>query len=620
MWGSIRPSPLRVAETLAVLVSASFSAYFLTQGESVLAMGALLLATSLVISKLARLRPGDGEVVPFDESVARLGKTLGCVFFVSIAFSLMSAHSAPASAGRPWHFFLTIFLGAFALGLDIFLCGTGKTKTSLLLGEVIFLSLALQWSAYFSFPSVIGIDPWWHLMFTTKIETQGYIPAGENYSWLPVMHLLVAATGKTLNLSYKEASYVAVGVASAILIPLVTYILTRRFVGVKGGLIAALTSLAAPQLVGFEIGLTPNTLAMTFSGLALVLVLQASHQKKLGRLSLLLVLAWTVVLTHAVVSAILLVSLACTWAIPRFARSSYLRRAPSPSLGLVVLLGIEMLGWWSLASGQIVDVATAIRWGFRLDLITGFDAAGWGVYVSQVPSLEQLTSNFPLLCFVALAIAGWFQLLERESFGGTQVVVATTGVALAATGFGALVLRLWLIWDRWLCFAQLLLTLPISVFLMSLNRNAMMIRRIILSCFTSALVILAVLSPQVNNDFAVLTPHTVARHALTESEMATAEFAQQHWPGIVYSDAYFAELRFSGVLGDRLVPADSSIREMDFSNLRGGGLVTRVYWEGNPVPGIPGVYFIRYDYRSVLQADGWSQIYSSGSSGLWIQA
>ena len=80
---------------------------------------------------------------------------------------------------RPLGYFICISIMAGVVSLEILF----KKRNTLMLLQIILIGISLQLGQVLIFPNVVGVDPWYHQLYTSKILESGFIPGG-SYSKL----------------------------------------------------------------------------------------------------------------------------------------------------------------------------------------------------------------------------------------------------------------------------------------------------------------------------------------------------------------------------------------------------------------------------------------------------
>src|SRR2546422_6915156 len=530
---------------------------------------ALVPLSLALFSILAIRNPVGVESARTEESQPRksrrLALLLGTLFYALFTFSVLDSWATPESVGRGLSFFIVAAALSFLIITESQMVSLSRLGVASILLQLVLFSILLRWSAYSVFPTVIGLDPWYHLGLTDSFLVTNRIPTGTAYSWEPIMQLLTATVGLTGREAYKGAAFYAVGLVQASLDPVLLFLISRRELGARVGLVAASLLPAASFHLGYGIALIPNTLATTLSLLVIYLVIRFTKGATARASALVLLLFLVIILTHALVPILLLMVLTGYWLTRYLKRRADDRKMVAVRSSTLLVLATGTFGWWAYASGYVSNLALAIRWGFDTDLITGVDPGRWANYISQVPLGEQLISFFGLAAYVGLGGAGWLHVSQYLKKAHNAWAAGLIGIVFASVGAGALVTHIFLVWDRWIYFAQILLAPPAAVLLISLSKARWGgFRKLGVSVAISGLVFLSAIGPQSAADFNGLTPHITVRYALTSAEITALEFAQGHSNQHVYGDSYYGAVQYEGILADRYVPIDAQISSRNF--------------------------------------------------------
>jgi hypothetical protein len=331
---------------------------------------------------------------------------LNLLFFALFFYSIISVVQRPDLYSRPLGYFVSTAFMVAILAIEILFLPKGKAYTSFILIKIMLVALSLLWIPQLIFPGLIGIDPWAHQMFATKILEAGTIPGGYPYSELPVMHLIIDATSLITGLSYKFATMLSISLFHVISLIFV-FLLGRFIFNSKVGLLAALLLGVAENWIAGGIQITPTTLALVIVALLIYVIFKARKGRSAILILLSLLLMAVLILTHTVTALSLAILLFFFWLSFQAYKSIYPKRFNSPvSLYLAILFTVAMLAWWTYASGHIFTLAEVIKSGFRVELWELTEPAF--EYMQTIPFSEYLLNLLGFLLFYMFSIIGSF--------------------------------------------------------------------------------------------------------------------------------------------------------------------------------------------------------------------
>ena len=100
-------------------------------------------------------------------------------FFGLYTLSVLSVYLRPEFYERPLFYFILTALMAGIIAGEIFT--SGRRHAALILIQILLLAVSIAWSQLLIFPSLLGIDPWYHSALTSQITGEGFIPDGYAY-------------------------------------------------------------------------------------------------------------------------------------------------------------------------------------------------------------------------------------------------------------------------------------------------------------------------------------------------------------------------------------------------------------------------------------------------------
>jgi len=546
---------------------------------------------------------------------SRFHFTLNVIFFSLFAYSIVSFWLRPDLYIRPLGFFVAIALMAVVEAIDILFLPSRGRFSHLALFKIILIGLSLEFSQLLIYPSVVGIDPWTHQMFTLKILNIGHIPEGYGYSALPFMHLVTGSTSLVTGLSYKMATMLSVSLTQVLCNVLITFLLGNFLFNKKVGLLAGLLLGVANWHVTMGYWTIPNTMATVFIPIIIYLLFKVRQERPYIGILLAVVFMGALILTHTVTAACLAILLFAFWAGFKVYNSMYREWKASVPLSIPVLFTVGMFLWWTFASGSIRILAELIKWGFSLDYFLSTRALAMPEqvvqYASNMPFSEQLFNNLGMFLFFAISLIGCLYMVHKRSGSSYKFVMALGGITVLGMSSFAVITGLGIIVERWWYFSQILLALPLAVafFLFSGIVKNKVGKTLLLATLTFSLSFLMIMSPTANLDNPTFSPNTQVRFALTESELQAVERVSNMWNNRIGVDAYYSELRTSSY---PMKEINREIAYVNYTNCQDMFVLIREEIVHNPLL-LSYVYKLDYDPREVLTAQTFSRVYDCGS-------
>jgi hypothetical protein len=499
--------------------------------------------------------------------------------------------------------------------LDIIFLPRNGVSIYFALFKIGLIGISLEVTQMLLYPSVVGIDPWVHQMFTLNMLSLGRIPEGYGYSSLPFMHLLVGSTSIITGLDYRLSTILSISIPQVFCNILLTYLLGNFLLNKKIGLFGGLLLAVANWHVTMGFWAIPNTIAAVYIPIITYLLLKVRVERlRMGTL-LMAFFMGSLILTHTVSAACLAILLFAFWAGFKVHSFLYRERKASLPIGIPILFTVGMFSWWTFASGSIMVLGELIKLGFSLDYILSKRALAMPEYVvqymSKVPFSEQLFNNLGMFLFFSLSIIGMLYMVRKRFGSSYTFVVALGGVMVLSLSSFAVITRLGIIVERWWYFSEILLALPLSVTLFlfwGILKNKVG-RTLLLASLTFSLSFPMIMSPTANLDNSTFSPNSQVRFALIQSELQAIKKVSNMWNRTIGVDGYYSELRTSLYSVKEI---NREIAYKNYTNCQGMLILIREDIVKHPLL-LSYVYKLDYDPRDVLTSQTFSKVYDCGS-------
>lgn len=506
-------------------------------------------------------------------------------------------------------FFVFVSFISVLLYWSIFYKRSSKFSTVVILAQIIILGILLTWSQIFNFQSIIGEDPYFHAWFVENIISFGTIPPDTAYSFLPIFHLIIGLFCQISGMTYRLSATLSVGLFQIIINTLFIFLLGRKVLNEKIGLIAALLLILSPRHIRMGYEIVPTTLAAIYIPIIVYLVFSDKMKNKSVPSVLIMLFTLMMILTHSLTSVWLIVVLLVL--VLSYIGYGQLRGYIAPlhiSIKMCTLSIVGVLGWWSFATGHIDILGGYLKVKFQTTvLLREVEESAW----LNSPVGELVFNNLGMYLFIALSIVGCLYMI---SWWGNQYMYcfAWTGMITALITMSGPLLQKFIIVGRWQYFSFILLAVPLALSFVLLHR--VLAKRAIfsaccISCLIFTLAFIMIVSPTANNDNPLFSPTTHIRYGHSDSEILALETLNRISDGDMYADTYLS------VLGKNLTGiknADEMIYGRDFHKAGEEPILIREEIISRPVDMFRNIFFLGYDPRIVLNRQGYSLMYSNG--------
>jgi len=519
---------------------------------------------------------------------SRAHKLLTTLFFGFLSVSIVLLHITVYS--RPPLFFVLIALIIASLAIEIAVTSNAKHAPSILL-KIIILAILVRASVYFEFPSAIVADPWWHSGFIQFILDHGYIPAqvapysSLEYIYMPMMHLLIAAVSLSTGIGLHN-SYFFLGVIECIGVVFI-YLIGRAAVNERTGLLAALLLVLANQFIFWGVNITPLTLGIVLTLVALVVLFLVPRNDLVSFVVLLIVVFAAVLLTHegtaAYTTIALVVTLVVFALIGRGARAvtngDETQNAKALTLHLWPLAAVVtsfvgvLIGYWTLIGGVAARRFLAIVHtgakpsSFLAQPLQAAPAAATAAAAAATGAIQRLSpSSLPLyndlstLLLILFATVGLLYLIGRER---------KKAFTVAWTGFSALMLTITAVIyfaggtasipERWIVYLQVFMAIPAAVAILALGTRVNARKGLVV--IFSAVLILGFVG--ITNSYAKVVSELPwdqrPRIALMQSEVSAAETIANKTAGPIRTDFVYYSIFTYQLNSSNVIPFRSPL-------------------------------------------------------------
>lgn len=605
---------LALSGLASAAVLAVFSFFFL--GRAIFLVVSLLTFVACVAWLRLRIHSfrslGDFRALRAGRSLFLI---LNAVFLTFFALSVAALSSRPDPYVRPIIYFVLTAVSAGVLSLQVLFAKEGRHDWIILAG-IIAIGLSLAWSALSIFPTVLGIDPWWHQSFVVEMLKTGHVPEGETYSRLPIFHLLIGSTSLLTDSSYKEATLLAGSAIQIISNVLFVYLIARFIFNSKVGLLSALLVVIASSHIQMSFWIIPNSIAAVFIPAIVYLLLKVRRRRPSTAISLSMFFMAVLILTHTITALVLSIVLFVLWAGSRIhEKFRDEKRLPWVTLSISSLFAVAMFTWWSYASGHTIVLAELIRWGFSADYALQAVPAEIFAYRYSVPFPEQVFNQLGWSMFFALSFVGALYMISKRFGNPPRFAWALAGIVILAVAFMGLTTGRYFLEARWWYFSQIMLSIPLALTLIlfvgviqSRARKASLILVLVM-----VLSFLMSVSPTANIDNPTFSPNSVVRYALTDSELkAISRFSDMVDLERIMLDSTYGRFLYASTV-DITLRTDQGLLSGELVFPAGAVILIRREIVEHAVDLLGFTYRLDYDPRFVLEQQMYSRIYDSGS-------
>ncbi len=548
---------------------------------------------------------------------------INILYFSIFAYSLISLHLRPDPYIRPLSYFVSIILLIGILTVEILFLPDNKSYSPFVLLKIILIPLSIEWSQMLMFPTVIGADSAFHQRFTQDMVATGFIPMGWGYLRFPIINLVIGITSSITELDYRIASMFSISTPQIICLLLFVFLLGKYVFESKVGLLAALLLGTSSSIISWIYWALPYTFAAALIPMIIYLLFKLKQNNAIISTLLAIIMMAILMLAHPLTGLCMLILLTVFWAGTGIVdKANEEKPSNIVELNIVILFIVGMLAWWIYVSGDFVHLVLMIKQSFSPEYLHGprMVIPEMEQYVYQIPSGQLLFNNSAKFLFYAIALPGCFYMVSQKVKNIHAFNLAIGGMSILGIVFvGVIFYTIYEILSyRWEYFAHILLSVPLaaSVYLLSIKIKPKFIRVSLVTLEVVVLSFLTIMSPLGNIDNPLFRDRAIPRQAYTVSELQAVETVLELASEDIVLDARAADMFPFEDLLHRItsIEENKAFYTKDFSDYRSSVIVIRKEVSQSSTPLMGSAIKLDYDPAQLLAKEGFSCIYTDGST------
>jgi len=421
-----------------------------------------------------------------------------------------------------------------------------KLNVSKIIIKIMLLVVNLQAGIYYLFPSVIGIDAYYHAKIVNYLSLVGHMPPIEyssKYFFAPTFYIYVSSFNKILNLNTKDSLFIAIGVTS-ILMSLFVYLITKHFINIKAGLLSILIfNLINVNIVNDIANITPGSYILMIYFIMLYIILVKSKYYYILLPSLCIIMLFT----HQLSTFVALLSFWIIYFVKKFYTSFVkLRDAIPINFYYLMFISVSIYLIWNITYVYTnISFFDFVFKPFSQILLSSIrinvNILATGKNLENVSSLDYFITQITYIVPPIMAIGG--SLLWLKSKDLNKIAISITFLVIFALSYLIPLLGFNLLTDRWLPFEYLFAMPLISIYLFNIinrvNKNKIMI--MCSSVFIFLLIFSSITSPVVNKVNPIIQKNVSVRNQFTLSEIVPLNYLRINYNGYITMDSDFSD-------------------------------------------------------------------------------
>ncbi len=523
---------------------------------------------------------------------------------------------------RPTVYFVLTCAAILSICLEIFY-QKKDSEIWLILFKIFLVGTVIRAGIFYEFPSIYGIDSWFHQYLIADYIDAGKITVSEGqYQLQPVFHLLVANVQIITGLSVQTAVFLSVSLVEVITATFV-FLLGRSVFNKKAGLLAAVLIVISDYWILWGIWIIPQTLGIIFFVMILysIIPLIGKQRNKLN-ISFFIVISVLIVFTHSISSFITAITLVSIYLLVRIFAGNRSSIFLITAAFFIILVITQWMGYY----GEYSFLETVLS-GLKRSLAIGVEFANPELVSVQLASdIEDYLNQMGHVSLLFLGMLSSFAFMNSRKRTVQAMCIVFTMILLY---FIAYIFPLFgirnILTTRWFAFIYVMVAVLAGVTLQHLI-NLAKSRTVGLTLVTLIVAVVSffmITNPRVNPDNPLYAKEYAKITAFKKSEMVAAESlsgilgstdAKEERPTITVDSDY--GVMFHYMYGDRVRAVDLSLEPPEYDNviiLREYGFTGTVNIIMNKETGFRTPHTLDSEYEAMFINPEYNRIYDDGS-------
>nr|WP_321352419.1 hypothetical protein [uncultured Methanoregula sp.] len=509
--------------------------------------------------------------IPFNINIPESKKRVkfwAICYFLLYTLSILAFQFRINLYERPLIYFIFLALMSGVIACEIL--SAERRYTSLILIQIIFLGMNVYWTQSLIAPGLIGIDPWYHEIFTGKIINDNFILKDQMYSNLPIFHLIIAVTSIVTALPYKFSAIFSVCFLQIACDAIFIFLIVKHFFkNIHFGLLSALLIIILDLHIRMTYWSIPSGFGFVFIAIALYLIFtRIKNTYKIILVSLLILMMILIILTHALIATCMAFFLFTIWGSIKLYQYLHSKSESNISLLVPIIFTTVMIGWWIYLTWNFSILTRFLYFDYSLTM------PSISTVSLAIPFGEMVFSSIGHNLFFTVAIFGILYMISKKGNSSTFSLALISVIPLIIV-FIADIIGSEILSNRWSYISYTLLSIPLALTIYSISNWAIK-KEIYVNIFNfgfvAALSFLMLMSPYGNVDNNTFYPNTNNQNFYLQSEITGSNFFSQNSIGFISTDIFNSHTYFIDETGNIQNRIQSLETELNTGNFNQGGI------------------------------------------------
>ncbi len=522
------------------LFIAGISLLGITYGVLINNLTIILYSVGIFLGSLLIYNPIKYKIQHETDQITKRILILFVLNFILITVISIILIDQKIGAPRSNIFFILLTLANIILFLTITL-NNGNRNRFLIYAQLFMVFILETYSLVREYPQGLGIDPFYHEMFSDFLISTGHIPSNSAYSGLPLFHIIVTSLRLLSGLDYLNCSFVMMSsVQLFIVLPSIVVVISKLS-STRIAPLAVFILINSALFIEFSWWIVPNAFAVGWIILVVCLHFNTNMNKNFKFL-LIIIFIISIIITNTIASVCLIITLSIIFITDRLNSAESRSNLNKMGYGIVLISLVLTFSWWVYASGHISNFANLINWGFSRDYFypqLSIDSVVVEFY-NDLNYFSKISPIYNLFVVILISTASLL-IFITDSLDNRIKTIFTIGAVLSAIGVVPNLFGVDLLIQRWL-YIGLIFLAPINglilyQYIQSIKKAEI---KFAVACIIGVILTIGlIINPAFSMDRPDISGDTAVEYGISEMDDYFLERLTHYSEGNVFIDDYY---------------------------------------------------------------------------------